>query len=80
MLKGVSWWPSRLRTWYCHCYGLGLYPVPGTSACLRVWPKNKTKQKKNENKNHIESVYVYIHTSIGHIHGIYGSSQARDQT
>ena len=37
-ILGVPWWPSRLRTWQCHCCGLGRccgvdsIPCPETSA------------------------------------------------
>ena len=30
---GVPQWLSGLRTQHCHCYGLGLIPGLGTSAC-----------------------------------------------
>ena len=33
--EGVPWWLSRLRTWCCHCCGMGLITGLGISACCR---------------------------------------------
>ena len=48
----VSLWLSRLRTQHCHCsglshcYGAGLIPDPGTSACHAHNEKKKKKKKE----------------------------------
>ena len=31
--RGVPWWLSRIRIWCCHCCGMSLIPVLGTSTC-----------------------------------------------
>ena len=40
---GVPWWSSSLRTWCCHCCGLGLIPGPGNFRMLRCGPQIKQK-------------------------------------
>lgn len=39
----VSWWPSQLRMWHCHCCGMGAFLCSGHSQ------KQKTKTKKSHN-------------------------------
>ena len=43
----------QLRTWHCHCYGLGAIPGAGTSACQGHCQKKKKKSiavyLRNEN-------------------------------
>lgn len=51
-MSGVPLWLRRLRSWCCHCWGVGSIPSPGTSACHRYGQKviiNFQKFLKNIN-------------------------------
>ena len=46
VVKGASWWLSRLRIWHCHCCGSGPIPGPGTFACCRHGQKKRSGEKE----------------------------------
>lgn len=54
----TPWWPSRLRTQHCHCYGSGYcrgsgwIPCPGTSACCGHSPNTQTNKNWEHWPNH----------------------------
>ena len=57
-----SWWPSGLRTWCCHCCGLGCCygtgSSPGSGTFCIPWAQPKRKEKKEIPEIFRESIFL----------------------
>ena len=60
---GVPLWLSGLRTWCCHCRGVGSSAGPRTSTCHGV-----AKKQKKQTKNGSCVVTVYAKHDIDSLH------------